>query len=185
MVTDKNHNQEDAVWNVEEHRYTKNSDEKERERELGLAEFVPLKPTHLSFWDKMIELQYKMLVVNQENVENHIYSCDSPLDWILLTKGIAYWVSPQNNVSHSKAFIQFITDFILSLKIQSQIHLIGNIVLWYLANISIVLYLSLFLIYLLRRKRHFYDISERKIYFDILVINSNINLLLKTIGIYS
>ncbi len=98
VVTDKVVNQDDTVWNVEEHRYTKNSDVKERERELGLAEFVPLKPTQLSFFDKMIELQYKMLVVNQENVQNHIYSSDSPLDWILLTKGIAYWISPTSNV---------------------------------------------------------------------------------------
>jgi dolichyl-phosphate-mannose-protein mannosyltransferase len=98
VVTDKVINQDDTVWNVEEHRYTKNSDAKERERDMGLAEFVPLKPTHLSFFDKMIELQYKMLIVNQENVQNHIYSCDSPLDWILLTKGIAYWISPTSNV---------------------------------------------------------------------------------------
>ncbi|CAG2104417.1 unnamed protein product [Medioppia subpectinata] len=97
MVTDKNHNQEDAVWNVEEHRYTKNSDVKEREREMGLAEFVPLKPTQLSFFVKLFELQYKMLVVNQETVQNHIYSCDSPLDWVTLTKGIAYWVSSDSN----------------------------------------------------------------------------------------
>ena len=114
VVTDKNHNQEDVVWNVEEHRYTKNSDVKEREREMGLAEFVPLKPTHLSFWDKMIELQYKMLVVNQENVQNHIYSCDSPLDWITLTKGIAYWVSPKDNVSQNiYLIIQSIIDCLL------------------------------------------------------------------------
>lgn len=65
---------------------------------MGMAEFVPLKPTQLSFWEKMLELQYKMLIVNQENIEDHIYSCDSPLDWILLTKGIAYWISPESNV---------------------------------------------------------------------------------------
>jgi len=108
---------------------------------MGMAEFVPLKPTQLSFFVKMFELQYKMLVVNQENVQNHIYSCDSPLDWVTLTKGIAYWVSPDSN---------------------AQIHLIGNIVLWYSANVSIVLYLFLFIFYLLRRKRHFYDISDHQ-----------------------
>lgn len=97
IVTDKQVNHPNAIWNVEEHRYTKNSDEKEIERELGRAEFVPLSPTYLSFWDKMFELQYKMLI-NTENIQNHIYSTDSPLDWPFLTKGIAYWLSPKSNV---------------------------------------------------------------------------------------
>lgn len=83
---------------MEEHRYTKNSNNKELEKELGMAEFVPLSPTFLSFWDKMLELQSKMLI-NTENIQNHIYSSDSPLDWPLLTKGIAYWLSPKSNVS--------------------------------------------------------------------------------------
>ena len=92
-------NQDDTIWNVEEHRHGKNNDAKEREREIGMAEFVPLKPTQLSFWEKIIELQYKMLIVNQENVQDHVYSCDSPIDWITLTKGIAYWISSTSNVS--------------------------------------------------------------------------------------
>lgn len=99
VVTDKQVNHPNTIWNVEEHRYTKNSDEKELERELGMAEFVPLTPTSLSFWEKMAELQYKMLVVNPENVQNHMYSTESPMDWPLLTKGIAYWLSPKSNVS--------------------------------------------------------------------------------------
>lgn len=99
VVTDKQINHPNTIWNVEEHRYTKNSDEKELERELGMAEFVPLTPTSLSFWEKMAELQYKMLVVNPENVQNHMYSTESPVDWLLLTKGIAYWLSPKSNVS--------------------------------------------------------------------------------------
>nr|XP_027197396.1 protein O-mannosyltransferase 1-like [Dermatophagoides pteronyssinus] len=138
IVTDKQVNHPNAIWNVEEHRYTKNSDEKEIERELGRAEFVPLSPTYLSFWDKMFELQYKMLI-NTENIQNHIYSTDSPLDWPFLTKGIAYWLSPKSN---------------------AQIYLIGNIFLWYLGIFAMVAYWSLFLFYQLRRKRLIYDISE-------------------------
>ena len=68
------------------------------ERELGMAEFVPLYPTSLSFWDKMFELQYKMLVANTDHVQQHMYSADSPLDWLFLTKGTAYWLSPRSNV---------------------------------------------------------------------------------------
>ena len=33
------------------------SDQKERERDMGMAEFVPLQPTKLSFFEKMWELQ--------------------------------------------------------------------------------------------------------------------------------
>lgn len=47
----------------------------------------------------MAELQFKMLVVNPENVQNHMYSTESPFDWPLLTKGIAYWLNPKSNVS--------------------------------------------------------------------------------------
>lgn len=42
-------------------------------------------------------LQYKMLLVNQENVQDHVYSSD-PMEWPLMTRGIAYWVSPTTNV---------------------------------------------------------------------------------------
>ncbi|UXI22968.1 homeobox protein [Sarcoptes scabiei] len=138
IVTDKQIHHPNTIWNVEEHRYTKNSNNKELEKELGMAEFVPLSPTFLSFWDKMLELQSKMLI-NTENIQNHIYSSDSPLDWPLLTKGIAYWLSPKSN---------------------AQIYLIGNIFLWYFGIIALVIYLLLFVFYHLRRRRLFFDISE-------------------------
>lgn len=139
VVTDKQLNHQNTIWNVEEHRYTKNSDEKELERELGMAEFVPLNPTSLSFWDKVVELQYKMLIGNPENVQNHMYSSDSPLDWLFLTKGIAYWLSPNSN---------------------AQIYLIGNVTIWYLGIVSIISYWILFAFYTLRRKRLIYDMND-------------------------
>lgn len=73
-------------------------DQKDRERELVNAEMIPLRATSLSFWEKFIELQYKMLFANQENVQNHMYSSE-PLEWPFMTRGIAYWVSPHSNVS--------------------------------------------------------------------------------------
>jgi dolichyl-phosphate-mannose-protein mannosyltransferase len=73
-------------------------DQKDRERELVNAEMIPLRATTLSFWEKFIELQYKMLFVNQENVQNHMYSSE-PLEWPVMARGIAYWVSPHSNVS--------------------------------------------------------------------------------------
>lgn len=44
---------------------------------------------------------------------------------------------------------------------QAQIHLIGNLVLWYSGTISLVLYLILLTFYLIRRRRHCYDLDER------------------------
>lgn len=136
IVTDRIINQDDTTWNVEEHRYTKKSDQKERERDMGMAEFVPLQPTQLSFLEKMWELQYKMLTFNQENVQDHVYSSEA-MDWPFLTRGIAYWVS-----SHSNA----------------QIHLLGNIVTWYTSTFGVLAYLILLTFYLLRRRRQCYDI---------------------------
>ena len=139
IVTDRNVNSVDAIWNVEEHRYTKLSDEKERERDLVSAEFVPLSPTKFTFWDKMKELQYKMLIHDQENVQDHMYAVTSPLDLILLNKGIAYWISTKNH---------------------SQIHLLGNLFLHYFCLLAVLGYLSLLCCYLLRRRRKFNDLTD-------------------------
>ncbi|KAG1659708.1 Protein O-mannosyltransferase 1 [Nymphon striatum] len=140
VSTDRIINQEDTIWNVEEHRYTKGSDQKERERELGMAEFVPTKPTAFSFFEKLYELQIKMLTANQENVQDHMYSSD-PLSWPLMNRGIAYWVSQSSN---------------------AQIHLLGNVLIWYWSTFSVALYLCILVIYLLRRRRACFDIPEGK-----------------------
>lgn len=60
---------------------------------------IPLQATRLTFWQRLSELQHKMLMVQQESVQNHMYSSD-PLEWPLLTRGIAYWVNPEHNVSN-------------------------------------------------------------------------------------
>jgi len=138
VVTDYNINNADTIWNVEEHRYTKLKDAKERERDLVHAEFVPLSPTRFTFWEKLKELQYKMLIHDQENIQEHVYS-SSPLDLILLNKGIAYWISNNSN---------------------SQIHLLGNLFLHYFGLLSVLVYLGLLCFYLLRRRRKFYDLND-------------------------
>ncbi|CAD6239502.1 GSCOCG00008720001-RA-CDS [Cotesia congregata] len=138
VVADKIIEQEDAVWNVEEHRYTKSEDQKQRERELINAEMIPLKATRLSFWQKFIELQIKMLFHGQESQTSHMYS-SGPLEWPLLTRGIAYWVASDSN---------------------AQVHLLGNIAVWYSGTIGVVIYSILLIIYLTRRKRCYYDIPD-------------------------
>merc|ERR1719200_97347 len=44
--------------------------------------------------------------------------------------------------------------------ITNQVHLMGNIVVWYTGSICLLLYSSLLVFYLLRRRRLIYDIPE-------------------------
>ncbi|XP_011506531.1 PREDICTED: protein O-mannosyltransferase 1 [Ceratosolen solmsi marchali] len=138
IVADRLIDQSDSIWNVEEHRYTKSEDQKQRERELLNAEMIPLKATILSFWEKFIELQTKMLFNSQEVQNTHMYS-SSPLDWPITTRGIAYWVSTKSN---------------------AQVHLLGNVIIWYSGTIALLFYSSLLIFYLMRRQRMYHDILE-------------------------
>ena len=97
VASDRNVAQADTVWNVEEHRYTKNDKDKGTiERELLGHEHIPEERTELSFWDKFFELQFKMLITNQENVQNHNFASD-PTEWPFLTRGIAYYIAKDSN----------------------------------------------------------------------------------------
>lgn len=139
VVADRNIEQINTIWNVEEHRYTKTSDQRERERQMVHAEMIPIKPTSLTFAEKFAELQYKMLWSQQSTdvVQSHMYSSE-PMDWPLMSKGVAYWIDSKSN---------------------AQIHLLGNIVIWYSGTFALVAYIVLLAIYLLRRRRLCYDIN--------------------------
>lgn len=141
VVADRVIHQDDTVWNVEEHRYTKKqtADQKEIERQLLDEEMIPIEPTVLSFLEKFRELQLKMLWFT-DTVQSHMYSSE-PMEWPLLNKGIAYWVDKKSN---------------------AQIHLLGNVVLWYSGSLSIFVYCALLVVYLLRRRRHTYDLSPEQ-----------------------
>ena len=139
VVTDRLLDQEDTVWNVEEHRYTKETEQKDRERDMIKAEFVPLTPTRLGFWAKMKELQYKMLFGNNDRIEGHTYENQSPLDWLFLSQGIAYWVDSNSN---------------------SQVHLLGNLCLWLTSLVAMFTSILFFIFFLLRRRRQFFDLNE-------------------------
>ena len=63
MVTNRNIIQADTMWNVEELEYTKNDKDKSTVgREMMAHELIPEQQTVLSFWDKFLELQFKMLI---------------------------------------------------------------------------------------------------------------------------
>jgi dolichyl-phosphate-mannose-protein mannosyltransferase len=104
IVADKDIKNQDTIWNVEEHRYTKSEDQKEREVQLGQAEFVPLEPTSLTFFEKFWELHLKLLSYQQEAVRDHLYASEMPLDWLLMTRGTAYWVDNQSTSGNAQIF---------------------------------------------------------------------------------
>lgn len=140
IVADRNTDHMDSVWNVEEHRYTKTADQRERERQMVHAEMIPTKPTTLTFFEKFMEIQFKMLWSSASDaMQTHMYSSE-PLDWPLMNKGIAYWVDAKSN---------------------AQIHLIGNVAIWYSGTAALLLYAALLCIYLLRRRRLENDIDEK------------------------
>uniref|UniRef100_A0AAZ3REV9 dolichyl-phosphate-mannose--protein mannosyltransferase n=1 Tax=Oncorhynchus tshawytscha TaxID=74940 RepID=A0AAZ3REV9_ONCTS len=128
--------QPSGVWNVEEHRYGRSLEQRERELELHSPTHIDIN-RNLTFIAKFLELQWKMLTVKHEDSE-HKYS-SSPLEWITMNTNIAYWLHPASN---------------------AQIHLIGNFVTWTLANLALAVYVLLFLSYLLRRRRKIEDIPE-------------------------
>ncbi len=80
-------------------------DKKTLERELFNHELIPQSPTRMSFLEKFAELQLKMLITNQENVQNHNYASE-PTEWPFLARGIAYYVSKTSNVSRCRIIVQ-------------------------------------------------------------------------------
>lgn len=138
VVADVMIEQDTTIFNVEEHRYTKNDDKNVREFELLNSDFVPLEPVKMSFIEKFIELQVRMILVSNENVQNHIYT-SSPWEWLTLTRGIAYWVDSKSN---------------------AQVHLLGNVFIWYSATIALAIYSALLIFYMLRQRRQCYDIHS-------------------------
>uniref|UniRef100_A0A667I502 Dolichyl-phosphate-mannose--protein mannosyltransferase n=1 Tax=Lynx canadensis TaxID=61383 RepID=A0A667I502_LYNCA len=127
---------ESTVWNVEEHRYGKSQEQKEREVELHSPTQMDVH-RNLSFLARFLELQWRMLTAKSDGSE-HKYS-SSPLDWVTLDTSIAYWLHPRTS---------------------AQIHLLGNVVIWASASLATVAYTLLLFWYLLRRRRKICDLPE-------------------------
>lgn len=122
---------------------------------------IPMERTDLSFWQKFRELQTKMFW-QSDTVQNHMYSSE-PLEWPFLAKGVAYWYKgKETNVK--KNLLIFCKD-LLCLKVklfQAQIHLLGNIALWYSTSIGLLVYVALLVFYLLRRRRQIIDLNDQE-----------------------
>lgn len=76
------------------------------------SEMIPMERRNLTFWNKLYELQYKMLFNNQENVAGHMYASE-PLDWLLLKRGVAYWISANSNVSISHKIVWKVMEWFI------------------------------------------------------------------------
>lgn len=59
---------------------------------------IPTAVTQLSFWEKFAELQYKMITHAPDAPHGHMFASE-PAEWPLLVRSIAYWLSPNSNVS--------------------------------------------------------------------------------------
>ncbi|KAF6126512.1 protein O-mannosyltransferase 1 [Phyllostomus discolor] len=127
---------ESTVWTVEEHRYGRSQEQKERELELHSPAQTDVS-RNLSFLARFSELQWRMLTVRSDDSE-HKYS-STPLDWVTLDTSIAYWLHPRTS---------------------AQIHLLGNVVIWASAGLATALYALLTCWYLLRRRRNIRDLPE-------------------------
>ncbi|CEH13167.1 probable pmt4-dolichyl-phosphate-mannose--protein o-mannosyltransferase [Ceraceosorus bombacis] len=80
---------------------------------------IPPRPkTRMSFLKKFVELQLQMLQQNNQLTQSHPYA-SGPLNWPFVLQGISFWT--QNDT-------------------QEQIYLIGNLVGWWAAIISIAIY---------------------------------------------
>eukprot|EP00057_Strongylocentrotus_purpuratus_P034051 XP_793742.3 PREDICTED: protein O-mannosyl-transferase 1 [Strongylocentrotus purpuratus] len=92
----------------------------------------------LSFFSKFWELQWKMLEANRNLLEDHKYQSD-PMGWPFMERGIAYWMKSTTN---------------------AQIHLLGNVITWWSANLGIVVYLVVMVIYIIRHQRACNDLTK-------------------------
>jgi dolichyl-phosphate-mannose-protein mannosyltransferase len=119
---------------------------------------IPMERTELSFWQKFRELQTKIFW-QSDTVQNHMYSSE-PLEWPFLSKGIAYWYQKETNVSEPRMIRLEIYRF--SSPPQAQIHLLGNIALWYSTTLGLLFYLVLLVFYLLRRRRQIIDLNDQE-----------------------
>ena len=65
--------------------------------DAGEAEVTLQKPMQLSFWNKFTELQWSMLGLSKDTVEEHVYG-SGPMQWIKNDNGVAFWAEKGTNV---------------------------------------------------------------------------------------
>lgn len=98
----------------------------------------------------------------KQEYSEHKYS-STPLEWITMDTNIAYWLHTSSNVTLTQSHTHWHTNR-MNIKFgfvsQAQIHLIGNPVSWCLANMGLLAYQLLAVVYLVRRRRGFKDLPD-------------------------
>ena len=59
--------------------------------------FSSMKPVQMSTWEKMWELQIKMLFFQPDSNLQHMFS-STPTEWPFLARNVAYWINSTTNV---------------------------------------------------------------------------------------
>ncbi|XP_047134650.1 protein O-mannosyl-transferase 1 isoform X1 [Hydra vulgaris] len=140
VATDRMVNTEESIWNVEEHNQNISlpSNMTEEEARAILANQNHIEISDMTFFQKFWELQTQMFKVNSMITQEHVYA-SRPFEWPIMKRGIAYWIDTKSN---------------------RQIFCIGNPFVWWLGCLAIMVYLFLMVVYLLRRQRAIYDITN-------------------------
>ncbi|XP_071821442.1 protein O-mannosyl-transferase 1-like isoform X2 [Apostichopus japonicus] len=132
VATDRIHQQEATVWNVEEHRLSAAATSQDHQLPPDIWS-----PGNLGFWEKFLEVQMKMLWANSDVNQEHQYS-SSALEWPTMNRGVAYWISPDSN---------------------AQIHFLGNPVTWVSGLVAAVLFFLMFVTLAVRWRRQCQDLT--------------------------
>lgn len=142
VVTDRVLNQQDTIWNVEEHQQNISYPDgttkmkTEADKPATTPSEVPVKA--MPFFSKFWEVQNKMLRANKDLNQEHTFS-SRPSHWPFMRRGVAYWIDKSRNM---------------------QIYCIGNPVVWWAGTAGVPIYLGLLVLYLLRRRRGIRDLDK-------------------------
>lgn len=108
-----------------------------------------------SFFEKFFELQAVMWRTNAGLTDRHAYD-SRPQSWPVLRRGI---VSPKL----LKDIVKQADEQNFWVKDHTQVYLVGNPVVWWLSTASILLYVGLRGLAILREKRGFRDLYKREL----------------------
>ncbi|XP_006813212.1 protein O-mannosyl-transferase 1-like [Saccoglossus kowalevskii] len=133
VATDRILAQEGNIWNVEEHKYTRLPDQ----TELNFQDNSDV-VSKLTFWEKLWEIQWKMLFATNDVTQEHQYSSE-PNEWPFMEQGIAYWIDHNTN---------------------AQIYFLGNPIIWWMSSVGIIVYIILMVVAFIRRIRQCQDLDE-------------------------
>jgi len=95
-----------------------------------------------SFITKFIELQSAMIKHNAGLTKSHPYQ-SGPETWPFVLRGISFWQGKDQGADY-----------------KGQIYLLGNPLIWWTAGLSILLFMAIWLVDVICRKRNYFIMSD-------------------------